>query len=176
MYTFTLTKAGGSSGWFQALLKGDPVALLSLCIAIVTTALIYWLSFYLMKQKGQRLADAIGDCNYTFAPDGLFGKRFFVISGNWENMPFSLDSRKTERKGDHRTILRFRKPPGITWAEIQSGLNDSSALAQAAHDIAESSDEVVMTYVGVGGDPQLIRVFLREVTSVAHRSAPQPSG
>ena len=165
MHAVLLAKGGGAVELLRKLTEGDPIAFLILGVAIILTALIAWLSFYLLKQKGQRLANGIGDCTYTFAPDGLFGRRFFLISGEWENMPFTLESHKTEKKGDHRTVLRLQKPPEITWAEIQATLIDSRELVQAAQDITESPDAIAFIYVGVGGDPQLLKTLLHEVAS-----------
>jgi hypothetical protein len=154
---------GGAGGWLEGLLKGEPFAFLCLGVAVIVTGLICWLSFYLMKRRGQRLADGIGGCTFTFVPDGLFGRRFFHIAGRWKEIPFTLEAHKTDRKGDHRTVLRFAKPKNVPWSQIQGGLGDSRPFAQLAHEVAETSDEVALSYVGVGGDPEQIKAFLTEI-------------
>ncbi|MBT3201723.1 MAG: hypothetical protein HN350_17615 [Phycisphaerales bacterium] len=169
MGMFVLARGRGLGELLRKLFEGDPVAFVILGGAIAFTGLICWLSFYMMKRKGRKLADGIGGCTYKFAPDGLFGRRFFMISGDWENMPFSLESHKTGKKGDHRTVLRIQKTQGAAWAEIQAVLSGSRELVETAHKIAETQDEIVLTYVGVGGDPQLIRTLLGEVASAMGR-------
>ena len=167
MVVLGLARGRGAGDLLRMLLEGEPVAWLILIGAVALTGLIVWLSFYLMKQQGKRLADAIGDCTYSFAPDGLFGKRFYSISGVRDGITFSLEARKTGQKGDHRTDLRLAKLPSLTWEQIKASLVASRELVDLATEVNEQPDAVTLTYVGVGGDPDLIRTLLREVSSVA---------
>lgn len=162
-----LMLAAGSCGagdLVQKLLDGDPVAITFLVAIVVATVLGCWLAVFFVKRKGQRLADAIGGCEYTFSPDGLFGRRVFVIAGQADGVNFTLTAKKI-RKGDYRTYLDVRKPQQVTWDDIKSDLRESREGAAGARRVDQTADAVTLEYFGVGCDATFVRTFLREVSA-----------
>jgi hypothetical protein len=113
MQPILAARGRGAGELIQKLLEGDPVAIIILVASVVITALIVWLAFSLEKWRGQKLAAAMGGCEYSFSPDGLFGKRRFVISGAEGNVRFRLTAKRIS-KGVYRTYLEIEKSiPGI---------------------------------------------------------------
>lgn len=152
--------------------EGDPVAI-GIVVAIVTfTVLLTWLFTWWQKVRGERLANAIGDCEYKFSPNGLFGNQIYRITGQKHNLPFSLEAFRI-RKGDYRTYLHLHMPPEASWKEITHQLDASKALVSAATRADESPGKVTLEYAGVGGDAALIQTLLKEVAGAVEKRSSQ---
>jgi hypothetical protein len=164
MVLILVGRGRGAGDLVQKLLDGDPVAIMFLVAIVVVTAIVSWLVVLFTKRKGQRLADAIGACEYDFSPDGLFGKRVFVISGDRDKIKFMLTAKKV-RKGDYRTYLEIQKPKQVPWEDIKSDLGQSRDGVGAARRVDQAADTVTLEYFGVGGDATFVRSFLSEVSA-----------
>lgn len=163
MIVVLFARARGLGEFFQGVLNGESTSITILVVGIPAFAIIFWLYVQFIKRKGQRLATAIGDCEYHFSPNGLFGKCLFAMTGRKNDITFSLMSNQIG-KGDYRTYLEIQKPTAFAWESICSELRESQEGVRAAMSVAETPNAVILEYFGVGGDADFVKTLLREVS------------
>lgn len=159
-----IAKSRGAGNFIEKLLDGDPFTVGLLIVTILVTALACWLAIWYYKKQAQRLADALGGFDSTFSPDGLFGKRIFVLTGQMNDVDIVVTAKKV-RKGDYRIYLDIAKPKNLTWEAIQAGLKESREFIDGANRVDHAPDSVTLEYLGVGGNIDHYPILLNDVTS-----------
>jgi hypothetical protein len=144
--------------------EGDPFAIACLAGGIALATVITWLYGIYLKWRGQTFANAIGDCEFQFRPNGFFSSRIWTITGQKNGMKYSISAMKLSKR-KHRTYIEIVKPAHVTWEKLESALHDSKPGIADASNIQQTSTTIELEFWGVGGDAAFFNSFLNEAAA-----------